>query len=34
MSEPVQAVEISAAYCAVALERWSQMTGRQPELVE
>lgn len=29
-----RAVEISPAYCAVAIERWQQMTGGTPELLE
>jgi len=29
-----RAVEISPAYCAVAIERWHQMTGEMPELIE
>ena len=29
-----RAVEISAAYVAVALQRWSDMIGRQPKLME
>ena len=28
-----RAVEISPAYCAVAIERWHQMTGQEPVLV-
>lgn len=28
-----RAVEISPAYCAVAIERWAQMTGGEPELL-
>lgn len=28
-----RAVEISPAYCAVAIERWHQMTGKMPELI-
>jgi DNA modification methylase len=28
-----RAVEISPAYCAVAIERWADMTGQEPELV-
>ena len=28
-----RAVEISPAYCAVALERWAQATGRTPERI-
>ena len=29
-----RAVEISPAYCAVAIQRWVDMTGGEPELVE
>ena len=29
-----RAVEISPAYCAVAIQRWVDMTGGAPELVE
>ena len=29
-----RAVELSAAYCAVAIQRWVDMTGQTPELVE
>jgi hypothetical protein len=29
-----RAVELSAAYCAVAIQRWVDMTGLTPELVE
>jgi DNA modification methylase len=29
-----RAVEISPAYCAVAIQRWVDMTGQEPELVE
>ena len=29
-----RAVEISPAYCAVAIERWQQMTGQEPVLLE
>ena len=29
-----RAVEISPAYCGVAIERWHQMTGREPVLIE
>jgi DNA modification methylase len=28
-----RAVELSAAYCAVALQRWADMTGQTPELL-
>jgi DNA modification methylase len=28
-----RAVEISPAYCAVAIQRWADMTGGEPELV-
>ena len=28
-----RAVEISPAYCAVAIQRWVDMTGGEPELV-
>jgi len=28
-----RAVEISPAYCAVAIQRWADMTGQEPELV-
>jgi DNA modification methylase len=28
------AVEISEAYVAVCLERWANLTGQQPELIE
>jgi DNA modification methylase len=29
-----RAVEISPAYCAVAIQRWADMTGGEPELVD
>jgi len=29
-----RAIEISPAYCAVAIERWAQMTGKTPEMLE
>lgn len=29
-----RAVEISPAYCAVAIERWHQMTGKEPVLLD
>jgi DNA modification methylase len=28
-----RAVELSAAYCAVAIQRWVDMTGQTPELL-
>jgi len=28
-----RAVEISPAYCAVAIQRWVDMTGKTPELI-
>jgi len=28
-----RAIEISPAYCAVAIERWAQMTGGEPQLL-
>ena len=34
ISRKCRAIEISPAYCAVTLERWSQMTGDTPVLVE
>ena len=34
LSRKCRAVEISPAYVAVALERWSQLTGKTPELLE
>jgi len=34
LSRRCRACEISPAYCAVALERWSQMTGKEPRLME
>jgi DNA modification methylase len=29
-----RAVEISPAYCAVAIQRWADMTGQEPELIK
>ena len=29
-----RAVEISPAYCAVAIQRWVDVTGKEPELIE
>ena len=34
LSRKCRAVEISPAYCAVAIQRWVDMTGGAPELVE
>lgn len=28
-----RAIEISAAYCAVAIQRWADMTGQEPQLL-
>jgi hypothetical protein len=34
LNRKCRAVEISPAYCAVAIQRWVDMTGRIPEIVE
>lgn len=34
LSRKCRAVEISPAYCAVAIERWATMTGGTPELLQ
>jgi len=34
LNRKCRAVEISPAYVAVALERWAEMTGKEPELLE
>lgn len=34
LSRKCRAVEISPAYCAVALQRWADMTGQTPELID
>jgi DNA modification methylase len=33
LNRKCRAVEISPAYCAVAIERWHQMTGEMPEII-
>lgn len=33
MGRKCYSIDMDAGYCAVALERWLQMTGREPELV-
>ena len=33
LSRQARAIEISPAYCAVAIQRWVDMTGGTPELV-
>ena len=33
LNRKCRAVEISPAYCAVAIERWAEMTGQEPVLV-
>jgi DNA modification methylase len=33
LNRKCRAVEISPAYCAVAIERWADMTGQEPELL-
>jgi len=34
LNRKCRAVEISPAYCAVAIERWHEMTGQDPELID
>ena len=34
LSRKCRAVEISPAYCAVTLERWHEMTGEMPILLD
>jgi len=33
LSRKCKAIEISPAYCAVAIERWVQMTGQEPRII-
>ena len=33
LNRKCRAIEISPAYCAVSIERWAEMTGKAPELM-
>ena len=34
LNRKCRAVEISPAYCAVSIQRWAEMTGQEPELLD
>ena len=34
LNRKCRAVEISSAYCAVAIQRWADMTGDKPKLIK
>ena len=34
LNRKCRAIEISPAYCAVSIERWHEMTGKEPELLD